>query len=265
MATNSKDTKEKAAEEVKEEKQEELIEKPTEAEVVKVSAPAEWSPKTQLGKDALEGKLTMEKIFSDGRKITEPEIADVLIPNLDNEVVLIGGSTGKGGGIRRTTIKRTARMHKSGRRYRTSAMIVVGNRDGYVGLGLAKGPPGKGRELMAKALQKAKLNIIPVLRSCGSWECMCGEPHSIPFHISGRSGSVRVELKPAPKGIGLCVSDEVKKLMMLAGIKDIWCKTRGRTQSRANLLGAVFDALKKINRYKIPAEKQPAMKLGKIE
>lgn len=253
-------------EEKKEEIKEEVIAEAAPTEIPeKAKAFFEWVPKTQLGKDVLAGKISLERIFFDGIKITEPEIADILIPNLENEVVLIGGSTGKGGGIRRTTIKRTARMHKSGRRYRTSAMIVVGNRNGYVGLGVAKGPPGKGRELMSKALQKAKLNIIPVVRSCGSWECMCGEPHSIPFAVSGRSGSVTMELKPAPKGIGLCVSDEVKKLMMLAGIKDVWCKTRGKTQSRLNLLEAAFDALKKINKYKIPAEKQAGMKLGKIE
>lgn len=237
-------------------------------EEVSPKAPVEWVPKTQLGRRILEGKVTdIDKIFLEGRKISEPEIIDVLIPNLDNEIILIGGSTGKGGGIKRTITKRTTRMHKSGRRYKASAMIVVGNRNGYVGLGFAKGSPGKHRELLSKTLQKAKLNIIPILRGCGSWECMCGEPHSIPFAVSGCCGSVRVDLKPAPKGIGLCVSDEVKKLFRLAGIKDVWCKTRGKTQSRINLLVATFNALKKLNRYKTKPEfqKRAGIKLGKVE
>lgn len=235
-------------------------------EEVSPRAPAEWIPKTQLGRQVLEGKvIDIDKLFAEGEKISEAEIVDVLISNLDNEIILIGGSTGKGGGIRRTISKRTARMHKSGRRYKTSALIAVGNRNGYAGLGFATGSPAKHRELMAKTLQKAKLNIIPILRGCGSWECKCAEPHSIPFAVSGSSGSVRIDLKPAPKGIGLCVSDEVKKLLRLAGINDIWCKTRGKTQSRINLLIAVFNALKKLNRYKIPQEKLAGMKLGKIE
>lgn len=215
-------------------------------------APGDWIPKTKLGRDVLEGRVTdIGKLFEDGIKISEPEIADMLIPNLSNEIILIGGSTGKGGGIRRTPFKRTARMHKSGRRYRISVMIAAGNEDGYLGLGLATGPPGKHKDVIEKSLRKAKLNIIPVKRGCGSWECNCGGLHSIPFAVTGKSGSVKIRLIPAPKGIGLAVSDEVKKIMRLAGIKDVWCKSFGKTKTRVNLSRAVFDVLKKINTYKV--------------
>lgn len=235
---------------------------------IKVIAPANWKPKTELGKKVLAGEITdIAKVFSEGLKISEPAIIDVLVPNLEKEIILIGGSTGKGGGIRRTPFKRTARMHKSGRRYKISVMIVIGNKNGYVGVGLSSGPPGKHQEVIEKSLNKAKLNVMPVRRGCGSWECLCGKCHSIPFAVTGKSGSVRLTLLPAPKGVGLAVSDEVKKLLRLAGISDIWCKAKGNTQMRANLIRATFDALKKLNAYKVKAdfEEKSGMKIGKVE
>jgi small subunit ribosomal protein S5 len=237
-------------------------------EKIKVTAPANWKPKTELGKKVLSGEVTdISKVFSEGLKISEPPIIDVLLPNLEKEIILIGGSTGKGGGIRRTPFKRTSRMHKSGRRYRISVMIVIGNKNGYAGVGLTSGPPGKHQEIIEKSLNKAKLSVIPIRRGCGSWECLCGTNHSIPFAVTGKSGSVRITLLPAPKGVGLAVSDEVKKLLRLAGISDIWCKTMGNTQMRTNLIRATFDALKKINAYKVKPEfeKKSGMTIGKVE
>jgi small subunit ribosomal protein S5 len=213
-----------------------------------VSALEKWKPKTSLGKEVFEGKITdIEEIFKSGRKITEPEIVDKLLPNLKNELILIGGRTGKGGGIQRIPVKITATMHKSGRRFTTNAFVVVGNEDGIVGVG--KGSAPETRDAINKAIQKAKLNLIKIKRGCGSFECSCEEPHSIPFKIKGRSGSVRVVLMPAPKGVGLVASDEAKKILRLAGIKDVWLKTFGNTSMRMNLINAIFDALKKLYMY----------------
>lgn len=255
-------------------KQEEVIEEEikVEEEIVpeetKVIAPENWKPRTELGKKVLAGEVTdISKVFSEGLKIAEPVIVDVLLPNLEKEIILIGGSTGKGGGIRRTPFKRTTRMHRSGRRYRISVMTVIGNKNGYVGVGMASGPPGKHQEVIEKALNKAKLSLIPIRRGCGSWECLCETNHSIPFAVVGKSGSAKIKLLPAPKGVGLAVSDEVKKLMRLAGISDIWCKSEGNTQMRTNLIVATFNALKKLNSYKTKSdfEKQSGMTTGKVE
>ena len=91
-----------------------------------------WVPRTELGKQVLQGKIpSIDYLFEEGIKITEPGIVDMLVPGLSNEVILIGGSTGKGGGKRRTPSKRTSRMHKSGRRYRISVMAIIGNYNGY--------------------------------------------------------------------------------------------------------------------------------------
>ena len=220
-------------------------------EEVKPVLEKEWTPRTSLGKAVLKGEITdINKILEEGLKIKEPEIVDLLVPNLKSELILIGGRPGKGGGIQRTPIRITAKMHESGRRYTCTAFAVVGNEDGLVGIGKGKGR--ESRHAIEKAIRNAKLNLIKVPRGCGSWECGCGEPHSIPFKTKGKSGSVRVILMPAPKGVGLVADDESKKILRLAGIKDVWVKTFGNTGMRINLARAVYDALRNLNRYKLP-------------
>lgn len=216
----------------------------------------EWNPKTKLGKEVAQGKInSVDEIFKEGRRIMEPEIVDLLLPRTEHELILIGGSPGKGGGMRRTPAKRTAKMHKSGRKYKMTAYVVVGNSDGYAGVGKGKGTgSGAFRTAIQKAIKKAKMNTIPVTRGCGSWECECGSHHSIPSAVEGKKGSVEVVLKPAPRGVGLVAPDEVKKILELAGIEDCWTKTSGETRTRMNLIGAVFRALKKLNELKLKDE-----------
>ncbi len=208
-----------------------------------------WKPKTQLGKDVLSGKIKdIKEILKKGIKIKEPEITDFLIPDLKSDLILIGGRPGKGGGIERTPVRVSAKMHRSGRRYQYSSFAVVGNGDGVIGIGKGKGSDG--RSAIQKAIKKAKINLILVPRHCGSWECDCGEDHSIPYKTHGKSGSVRVTLLPSPKGIGLAVSEENKKLLRFAGVEDVWIKTLGNAKARYNLVKATFYALKNLHNYK---------------
>ncbi len=207
-----------------------------------------WKPKTQLGRDVLAGKIkSIDEILESGKRILEPEIVDYLLPGLKEEFILIGKRTGKGGGAQRIPIRITARVTKSGRRFRMSAFIVVGNEDGYVGIG--KGVSVDARRAVEKARRRAKMNIIKVLRGCGSWECGCEAPHSIPFKTEGKCGSVKVVLMPAPKGVGLVADDESKKILRLAGIKDIWVKTFGNTSTHINLITAIYKAFKNLYIY----------------
>lgn len=207
-----------------------------------------WKPQTKLGKQVANGEVTsIEEALHSDHKIMEPEIVDQLV-DLDEEVILIGGTPGKGGGKRRTVSKRTCRMHKSGGRYSSKAMVVLGNRRNIVGLG--EGQANDTRAAIEDANRTAKLDLIEVDQGCGSWECACGTNHSVPFEVEGKSGSVTVEIKPAPKGIGLACDDELKKLFELAGYTDVWVQSRGKTRTRENLLKAAFNALKKINEYK---------------
>ncbi len=218
---------------------------------------ADWVPHTELGRKVMNGSITsLDEIFALGKKIKEAEIIDKLLPGIQSDVIFIGGTPGKGGGIRRTPTKRTARMHRSGRRYKVSAMVVIGNGDGYIGVGMSQAL--EHRVVINKATKNAKLNIIPVKRGCGSWECACSEKHSIPMKISGRSGSIKVVLIPAPKGAGLVIHDEGKKVMKMAGIHDVWLQSFGNTRARNNYTLALFDAFKSMNKMKVdvPEKKQ---------
>jgi len=207
-----------------------------------------WKPKTKLGKKVANGEIsTIVEALDYQRPIMEPEIVDQLV-DLDEEVILIGGTPGKGGGVRRTVSKRTARMHKSGARYSSNAMTVMGDRNRVIGLGV--GESEDTRAAIEDANRAAKLNMIKVPKGNGSWEDTGEDNSSIPFKVEGKSGSVTVELKPAPRGTGLACSDEVKKIMELAGIENIWVKTRGTTRTRENLTRATFNALKKLNEMK---------------
>ncbi len=210
---------------------------------------SEWIPKTSLGNDVLKGKYkSLEEVLMRGELILEPEIIDKLVPDIKADILYVGGSPGKGGGIRRTATRRTARMHKSGRRFKLTSVMVVGNENGIVGLGKASSK--EHRIAIEKATLQAKLNVIRVRRGCGSWECGCGSNHSIPFKTSAKYGSVSVTLLPAPRGVGIVADKTSRVILKLAGIRDVWVKVSGNSGARINLAYAIFTALKNLNRTK---------------
>lgn len=209
----------------------------------------EMNMRTELGREVQSGKVTsIDQVFDSGRKIREPWIVEMLLPNLKSEILFFGGSPGKGGGITRTSTRRTARMHRSGRRYKISALVVVGS-PGYIGIG--KATAKEHSVAIYKATEAAKLNLIRIARGCGSWECRCGKGHSIPVKAVGKNGSVVISLLPAPKGVGLCIADEGKKIMRLAGLHDIWTKTEGQSRTRYNYSMAIYNAFKELNKTKM--------------
>jgi len=198
----------------------------------------DWNPKTKLGRMVKEGKIkTMKEMFASGLPLMEYEVVDALLPDTVEEVL---------------DINIVQRMHKSGRRVRFRATIAVGNNNGYVGIG--KGTAKEVGPAIRKGIKDAKLNIIEVRRGCGSWECGCGSPHSIPFKTKGATGSVRVALLPAPQGIGLAAGGISKKILTLAGVKDIWSQTRGQTQTTLNTASATFEAIKNTSTMKVNKE-----------
>jgi len=205
----------------------------------------EWKPKTKLGKQVKAGEITdIKNVIEKGQPIVESEIADVLLPNLQSDLLLIGQSKGKFGGGRRRAFRQTQKKTKEGNVLSFASLAVVGNNDGYIGLGF-----GKSKETIPareKAFRQAKLNLISVARGCGSWQCACRTPHSIPFAVHGKCGSTEITLLPAPKGTGLCVEKECQKVLKLAGIKDVWSRTKGQTKIKLNLIYALFEALKQL-------------------
>jgi len=224
-----------------------------------------WKPKTSLGKKVKGGDIKdINEILDRGLKILEPGVVDVLVPKISNELLLIGQSKGKFGGGQRRVFKQTQKKTREGNKPHFATMAVIGNHDGIIGLGY-----GKSKETVPareKSLRNSKLNIIKIRRGCGSWQCGCKEPHTIPFQVEGKCGSVIIKLIPAPKGTGLLVEHECQKILKLAGIKDVWSKTSGQTKTKINLIYACFDALKKLIETKIdPDYLEPlGVKEGKI-
>jgi len=183
----------------------------------------------------MDGEIkTMGEALRSGLPLREPEIVDILLPGLEDEVL---------------DVNMVQRMTDSGRRVNFLVTVVVGNGDGFVGLGMTKG-----REVgpsIRKAIDTAKLNILEIKRGCGSWECGCGGPHSLPFQITGKAGSVVVTFKPAPRGISLAVAKVSRHVLRLAGIGDVWGFSKGHTKTTVNYALASFDALKQTATTKV--------------
>jgi len=198
----------------------------------------EWTPRTKLGRLVLEGKISsLEEAFADGMKIREPEIVDLLIPNLQEEVIHVG-----------IVQKQT----DAGEKTRFKSIVVVGNGDGYVGIG--SGKADQVRTAIEKAANDARLHITMVRRGCGSWECGCGQPHSLPFETVGKSGSVTIRIIPGPRGLGLVASEIAKVILRLAGIKDCWTRSYGQTRTVPSFAYAVYDALRKTYEIVTPSD-----------
>lgn len=205
----------------------------------------EWVPKTRLGQLVMKGEITsMSEALKSGLPLREVEIVDMLLPDLEDEVI---------------DVNMVQRMTDSGRRTKFRIVVAVGNKNGFVGIGQAKG-----REVgisIRKGVEKAKLNIIEVNRGCGSWECGCGTPHTLPFKVDGKCGSVRITLKPAPRGVGLAVGNVAKTVLRLAGIEDVWGFTRGSTRTTINYAKAVYEALRNTSIQKMPDEAKKELKI----
>jgi small subunit ribosomal protein S5 len=216
-------------------------------------APVVWNPKTQLGRDVQSGKIkSFDELLGTGVKIMEPQIVDYFFPELKIDYIMIGQSKGKFGGGARRVYKNTQKKVREGARTKFTYIAVVGNGDGYVGMG--KGSSRESLPAKESATKAAKLNMVKVLRACGSWECGCGKPHSIPFYVRGKSSSVAIEFFPAPRGTGIVAHAEAKRVLAIAGITDAWSKTYGETRNRINLGYATFEALRQTNILAVPKE-----------
>ena len=204
-----------------------------------------WIPKTKLGKEVKSKKIKhIDEILDNNKKILEGEIVDALI-EAKSDLIAIGQSKGKFGGGKRRAWRQTQRKTREGNVPTFSALAVVGDGNGHVGIG-----EGKAKETLPardKAIRKAKLNLMRVTRACAAFDCACSEPHTVPFEVIGKAGSVQVKLIPAPQGTGLVVAKELRKVLALVGIQDVYSKTSGRQRTTFNLIKACIEALKKTN------------------
>ena len=194
-----------------------------------------WQPRTRLGRMVMNGEiLTYEQALATGYPIREVEIVDALLPEMEDDVL---------------SVNMIQRMTDSGRRVRFNVLCAVGNKDGYGGLSVCKGK--EVASTIQKAITQAKLNLVPVLRGNGSWESAEGPGNSIPFKSTGRSGSTRVTLLPAPSGKGLVIGDYGRRVLTLAGVEDVWSRSSGQTRSTINFARATYNALEELSKTKV--------------
>ena len=140
-------------------------------------------------------------------------------------------------------INRVAKVVKGGRTFRFSALVVVGDENGHVGVG--NGKASEVPDAIKKAIEEAKKNLIevPVVGT------------TIPHEFIGQFGSANVMLKPAPEGSGLIAGGSVRPVLELAGYKDIKTKVIGTNNPR-NVIYATINALKNMRTIEQVAKKR---------
>merc|ERR1712127_639473 len=132
----------------------------------------------------------------------------------------------------------------AGQRTRFKAIVVIGDHQGHVGLGIKL---SKEVQISIKgALVAAKLTLVPVRR--GYWGNKIGNVHTVPAKATGKGGSVRFKLTPAPRGTGIVAAPIPKKILQFAGIDDVYTASSGMTRTSENFIKACFVAI--ANTYK---------------
>lgn len=130
-------------------------------------------------------------------------------------------------------VNRVTKVTKGGKRFSFSALVVSGDQEGKIGIGL-----GKSKEVslaIAKATSQARKNMITI--------AMRGM--TVPYNVEGRHGSSRVVIRAASKGTGVIAGGAMRSVMEALGIKDVLAKSLG-SANRQNVVKATMNALSKL-------------------
>ena len=131
-------------------------------------------------------------------------------------------------------INRVSKVVKGGKRFKFSVLVVVGDGDRYVGVGM-----GKAKEIseaVRKGIDKAGKNLVELKRI----------GNTIPHPVNGDFGAASVLLKPALPGTGVIAGGVVRAIMELGGVKDVVTKVIGRTSNAINVAWATVQALEEM-------------------
>jgi len=196
-------------------------------------------PVTKLGRLVKGGKIErLEQVYLFSLPVKEVQIIDHFLPpapggKLQDEVM---------------KIMPVQKQTSAGQRTRFKAFVAVGDSEGHLGLGVKCAK--EVATAIRAAITLAKLSIVPVRR--GYWGNKVGLPHTVPCKVTGKCGSVRVRLIPAPRGTGLVAAPATKKLLSMAGVRDCYTSSRGHTRTMGNFMKACFFALRNTYGYLSP-------------